>query len=97
MTIDAGIFQVLVLPEPPVTNPETPTVTPPATTSTPTVVDDTKVAGIQTTLPQTGFADWQAGMLAIALMLGGAGVLLAFRRKEDIVYVTSGFGNRLGR
>ena len=97
MTIDAGIFQVLVLPEPPVTNPETPTVNPPATPSTPTVVDDTKVAGIQTTLPQTGFADWQAGMLAVALMLGGAGVLLAFRRKEDIVYLTSGFGNRLGR
>ena len=96
MTIDAGIFEVLVLPEPPVTNPETPTVTTPATPSTPPVVDDTKVAGIQTTLPQTGFADWQAGMLAIALMLGGAGVLLAFRRKEDIVYMTSGFGNRLG-
>ena len=97
MTIDAGVFQLLVLPEPPVTNPETPTVTPPVVTSTPTAVDDTKVAGIQTTLPQTGFADWQAGMMAVALMLGGAGVLLAFRRKEDIVYMTSGFGSRLGR
>lgn len=83
-TIDAGIFEVLVLPEPPVTNPETPTVTPPAVTAAPPVVDDTKVLGIQTTLPQTGFADWQAGMLALALMFGGAGVLLAFRRKEDM-------------
>ncbi len=94
MTIDAGIFQVLVLPEPPITNPEPPVNNPPVVTSTP-VPDDTKVAGIQTTLPQTGFAEWQAAVLALALMLGGAGVLLAFRRKEDIVYMTSGIGNRL--
>lgn len=91
VTLDAGIFELLVLPEPPISNPETPVVTPPAPT-----VDDTKVLGIQTTLPQTGFADWQAGVLAVALVLAGAGVLMAFRKEEDIIYMTSGFSDRLG-
>lgn len=94
VTIDAGVFQLVVLPEPPVSNPETPVVTPPVTIA-PTV-DDTKVLGIQTTLPQTGFADWQAGVLAVALVLAGVGMLMAFRKEEDIIYMTSGFSGRLG-
>ncbi|MBK5266441.1 MAG: hypothetical protein JJE47_03320 [Acidimicrobiia bacterium] len=94
VTIDAGVFQLVVLPEPPISNPETPVVTPPVTIA-PTV-DDTKVLGIQTTLPQTGFADWQAGVLAVALVLAGVGMLMAFRKEEDIIYMTSGFSDRLG-
>ncbi len=79
-------------PETPVTRtsttPVTPTPNTPATPATPTpatptAVDDTKVLGIQTELPATGFADWQAGLLAIALIMGGAGVLLVIRKEED--------------
>jgi len=95
VTIDAGAFQLAVLPEPPVSNPEPPVATTPPVTVAP-AVDDTKVLGTQTTLPQTGFADWQAGVLAVALMLAGVGVLMAFRKEEDIIYMASGFSDRLG-
>ena len=88
-SIDAGIYQVQVLPEPPVVDPETPTVTPP------TVVEDTKVLGIQETLPLTGFGDWQAAMLALSMIFAGLGLLLLVR-KEDLVIVTKGFGSRIG-
>lgn len=87
-TVDAGVYQVEVLPEPPVTNPEPPTVTPPVE------VEDTKVLGIQETLPATGFDDWQLAVLAMAMMMAGAGVLMLVR-KEDLVIVTKGFGGRL--
>lgn len=88
-SVDAGVYQLEVLPEPPVENPETPTVTPP------TVVEDTKVLGIQETLPLTGFGDWQAAMLALSMIFAGLGLLLLVR-KEDLVIVTKGFGSRIG-
>ena len=88
-SVDAGVYQLQVLPEPPVENPEPPTVTPP------TVVEDTKVLGIQETLPLTGFGDWQAAMLALAMIFAGLGLLLLVR-KEDLVMVTKGFGSRIG-
>ena len=90
-SVDAGVYQIAVLPEPPVTNP--PATNPP--TVTPTPVEDTKVLGIQTTLPDTGFDDWQTAMLALAMIMAGMGLLLVVR-KEDLVVLVSGFSDRLG-
>jgi LPXTG-motif cell wall-anchored protein len=59
----------------------------------PTVASDTKVLGIQTTLPATGFDDGQTAALALALILAGAGVLLAFRKDEEIVVLSAAGGS----
>ncbi len=97
-TVDAGIYLIEVLPETPVTpttptpntpvtptpnTPVTPTPTTPATPTATTDVDDTKVLGIQTELPATGMDDWRAGLLALALVMAGAGILLVARKEDD--------------
>ena len=78
---------------PVVTTPDVPVVNPPVvkTPETPSVASDTKVLGIQTTLPATGFDDGQTAVLALALILAGAGILLAFR-KDDETALLSGAG-----
>ena len=63
--------------------PVTPTPTTPATPTATTDVDDTKVLGIQTELPATGMDDWRAGLLALALVMAGAGILLVARKEDD--------------
>lgn len=95
-TVDAGIYLIAVLPDnpdTPVTPAPNPSVTPTAnvpTTPTPNApatpgaeVNDTKVLGIQTSLPRTGLDDWRAGLLALALVMAGAGILLVARKEDD--------------
>ena len=82
---------------PVVTTPDVPVVNPPdtpvvKTPEKPSVASDTKVLGIQTTLPATGFDDGQTAALALALILAGAGILLAFRKDEETA-VLSGAGS----
>jgi LPXTG-motif cell wall-anchored protein len=104
LTIDAGVYRIVVLSD--VKPPETPVVTTPdipvvktpdqpavKTPEKPTVASDTKVLGIQTTLPATGFDDGQTAALALALILAGAGVLLAFRKDEEIVVLSEAGGS----
>ncbi|MBK5266470.1 MAG: LPXTG cell wall anchor domain-containing protein [Acidimicrobiia bacterium] len=87
---------VVTTPDVPVVNtPDTPVV---KTPEKPSVASDTKVLGIQTTLPATGFDDGQTAVLALALILAGAGILLAVRKDDETVEVGTAMGrHRLGR
>ncbi|MDH3306780.1 MAG: carboxypeptidase regulatory-like domain-containing protein [Acidimicrobiia bacterium] len=99
-TIDAGVFQTVVLPQPPIT-PDTPgTPDTPVTPDTPgtpgATVPDTKVLAAQTELPDTGLDNTSLAIIASALLVGGWLMLTSVARKEDEDLILVGWSARIG-